>query len=185
MSSTAQGALAGMRAGAGLLSSLLAAPVDSDLLWQVRDHYFATQWERGTPEARRALALLRESEAAREDLERITADLDRLFGEEGCGIVPRESGYRAGVSADEIAALYAHAGVEPSIGLPADHIATELRFVALLPESSRPILTGFIHEHLRLWAPECLGEISLRAGSLFYQGVGALAMDYVESLPAR
>lgn len=185
MSPTAQGALAGMRAGAGLLSSLLAAPPDSDLLWQVRDHYFATQWERTTPEALRGLALLRESATAREDPERVDTDHERLFGEEGCGIIPRESAYRAGVTEEDIAAVYARAGVEISSGLPADHIASELQFVARLPESARQTLTGFIHEHLRLWAPECLGEISLRAGSLFFQGVGALAMDYVESLPAR
>ena len=185
MSSTVQGATAGMRASAGLLSALLAGPVDADLLWQVRDPYFASQWGRATPEARRGLALLRESAAAGERPERLLADHERLFGEEGCGIEARESAYRPGVTAQEIAAIYARAEVDVPPELPADHLASQLRFVARLPESARATLTGFVHVHLRQWAPECLGEISLRAGSLFYQGVGALAMDYVESLPAR
>ncbi len=185
MSSTAQGAMAGMRASAQLLSSLVAEPVDSGLLWQVRDQYFTRQWERHSPEAQRGLALLRESAVAREDLERLEADFHRLFGEDGCGIVPCESAYRAGVTAGELAAVYARAGIDLPADLPADHLAAELRFVARLPESARTTLTEFTHEHLRLWAPECFGEISLRAGSLFYQGVGALGMDYIESLPVR
>ncbi|MGM0385006.1 MAG: TorD/DmsD family molecular chaperone [Actinomycetota bacterium] len=185
MPSTAQGAMAGMRAGAQLLSSLIAGPVDSGLLWQVRDQYFTRQWERHSPEAQRGLALLRESAVAREDLERLGADFHRLFGEDGCGIVARESAYRPGVTAEQLAALYDHAGIDVPADLPADHLAAELQFVARLPESARTTLADFTHEHLRMWAPECFGEISLRAGSLFYQGVGALGMDYIESLPVR
>lgn len=159
--------------------------MDADLLWQVRDQYFTQQWERTTNEARRGLALLRESAAAREDLERVTADFTRLFGEDGCRIVPRESAYRPGVTEGELAAIYARAGVDVPSDLPADHLASELLFVARLPVSARATLTEFTHEHLRRWGPECLGEVALRAGSLFYQGVGALGMDYIEALPVR
>lgn len=182
MSSTAQPAMAGMRAGAQLLSALIAAPVDADLLWQVRDQYFARQWERSTAEARRGLALLRESASAREDAERLAAEFTRLFGAEGCRIVPRESAYRTDVTAQDVATAYAAFGVDPPVDLPADHLASELLVLARLDPAHA---AAFTYGHLRHWASECFGEIALRAGSLFYQGVGTLGMDYIESLPVR
>ena len=171
-----------------LLSSLLEAPVDAVTLSQVRDPGFATQWERTSPEARRGLALLVESAAAGEDLERLAADFTRLFDGEECRIIPRESAYRPETDLDSLAAAYNRMGFVVPAGLALDHIATEPRFAAGLPETApRPdrALASFAHDHLRVWASECLAEISLRAGSLFYQGVGTLGMDYVESLPTR
>lgn len=182
MSSTAHEATSAILAHAAVLSSLVAGPVDADLAGKVRDPHFAQQWERTTPEALRGLALLRESTAAREDVDRLLADYSRLFGAEGCGIVACESAYLPGVTAADLEELYSRTGMSTSTGLPADHLATELRFVAWMDPSALP---DFMRHHLGRWATACFGEIALRAGSLFYQGVGVLGMDYVESLPDR
>jgi len=188
MSSTAMHATAGLCARAALLSSLLSAPADPATLCQVRDDAFAGQWERSSPEARRGLALLRESANAQEDEERLAADFTRLFEGEERRIDPRESAYRPEADLVELAATYEAAGFAAPFELPLDHLATELLFAARLPDAApRPAraLAGFAHAHLRLWASECLAEVSLRASSLFYQGVGTLGMDYIESLPTR
>lgn len=188
MTSTAAHATDVLCARAMLLSTLLEGPVDALTLSQVREPEFAASWERTTPEARRGLALLRESAAAAEDLERLAADFARLFEGEECRVIPREAVYRPETDLAALAAVYAKAGFAVPEGLPVDHIATELRFAALLPgAASRPdrALATFTHDHLRVWASECLAEVSLRAGSLFYQGVGTLGMDYIESLPTR
>jgi len=188
MTSTASPATDVLCAHALLLSTLLAAPVDEDTLDRVRDPGFALHWERATREARRGLALLVESAAAGEGIARIAADFARLFEGDECRVVPRESVYRPETDLEALAAIYSRAGFVVPEGLPLDHIATELRFAALLPVlAARPDreFPRFAHDHLRGWGSECLAEISLRAGSLFYQGVGTLGMDYVESLPTR
>ncbi len=178
----------GLCGRAMLLSSLLAHPIEAEQLWQVRDDYFADHWGRSTPEAQRGLALMRESASAREDVAKLAADFDRLFGGPTPRVVPRESTYRSDITAQTLEVVYLTAGVSLTMDQPADHIATELAFVAQLPISSATparTLAEFTREHLRTWAPVCLAEISMRAGSLLYQGVGALAMDYIESLPTH
>lgn len=178
----------GLSGRAMLLSTLLAHPIENDQLWQVRDENFGLQWDRTTPEATRALALLRESAAAREDSAKLRSDFERLFVGAPPRINPRESAYRREIDPEVIRAIYDDAGVSVPWDLPADHIACELAYVAQLPlisPSPTHHMTVFARDHLRSWAPVCLAEVSLRAGSLLYQGVGALAMDYIESLPTH
>lgn len=178
----------GLCGRAMVLSSLLARPIETEQLWQVRDDYFASQWDRTTAEATRGLALLRESAAAREDIGKLAADFERLFVGAPPRIIPRESAYRPEVTPEDISEIYKNAGVTIPGELPSDHIASELAFVAQLPMVSPTptrLLAQFAHDHLRSWAPVCLAEISMRAGTLFYQGVGALAMDYIESIPSH
>ncbi|MDN5559257.1 MAG: molecular chaperone TorD family protein [Ruaniaceae bacterium] len=178
----------GLSGRAMLLSTLLAHPIENDQLWQIRDESFGIQWDRNTPEARRAIALLRESATARENDAKLAADFERLFAGAPPRIIPRESAYVPGVDPDELHRLYDDAGVSIPWALPPDHIACELAYVAQLPlvsPSPTRSMTAFVRDHLRTWAPLCLGEISLRAGSLLYQGIGALAMDYIESIPAH
>lgn len=174
----------GMAARASLLAALVGRPVDVNLLWQVRDDYFCTQWARTTPEAERGLALLRESASARETAERLNADRERLFGPEGR--ISLTESCRTGQESGHLADYYAAYGFASFDGLPADHLATELRFLAHLASSGQEQeLPGFAREHLRPWAAECFAEISFRAGSLYFQGIGALGMDFIESLAVR
>lgn len=178
----------GLSGRAMLLSTLLAHPIDNDQLWHVRDESFGNQWDRGTPEASRALALMRESAAAREDTTKLHADFERLFAGTPPRIDPRESAYLPDVTPASLRLLYEESGVSVPSDLPPDHIACELAYVAQLPlvspSPSQP-MTAFARAHLRVWAPVCLAEVSMRAGSLLYQGIGALAMDYIESLPTH
>lgn len=178
----------GLSGRAMLLSTLLAHPIDNDQLWQIRDENFGSQWDRESAEATRALALLRESSAAREDIAKLKADFDRLFVGAPPRVNPRESAYRSDADPEKLRALYDDAGISMPWELPADHIACELAYVGQLPlvsPSPTQKMTDFARDHLRTWAPVCLAEISMRAGSLLYQGVGALAMDYIESLPTH
>lgn len=174
----------GMAARATLLAALVGRPVDPNLLWQVRDDYFCNQWGRSTPEASRGLALLRESAAARETPERLNADFERLFGAEGRIDLTESS--RTGVDPDHLEAYYGAFGFEEFDGLSVDHLSTELRFLTHLAGNGHEReLPEFTREHLRPWASECFAEISFRAGSLYYQGIGALGMDFIESLAVR
>lgn len=171
-----------------MISTLLARPVEAGTLWQVRDEVFASQWMRDTPEASRGLALLRESAAARESVERLTVDFERLFTGSERRIDPVESAYVPDVSAADLELVYGEVGYRPIPDLPADHIANELGYfsqLTVLTSTPQHHLAHFAREHLRPWAAECLAEISLTAASLFYQGVGAVGMDFVESLPTR
>ncbi|SNU01579.1 chaperone TorD involved in molybdoenzyme TorA maturation [Ruaniaceae bacterium KH17] len=180
--------LSGLSGRATLLSTLLAHPIDSDQMWQIRGESFGGQWDRTSPEATRALALLRESAAAREDLARIAGDYQRLFGGDPPRIDPRESAYNPDVDPEELRALYVTSGASMPWELEPDHISSELAYLAQLPLISANAthdMTAFARDHLRSWAPVCLAEMSLRAGSLLYQGVGALAMDFIESLPVH
>lgn len=178
----------GLSGRAMLLSTLLARPIENDQLWQIRGESFGSQWDRDTPEAQRGLALLRESAAAREDRAKLAADFERLFVGAPPRINPRESAYLPGADPEALRRLYEDAGVSMSWELAPDHIACELAYLGQLPlisPSPTRQMTQFTHDHLRAWAPLCLGEISLRAGSLLYQGIGALGMDYIESIPAH
>lgn len=180
--------MAGLCARATLLSGLVASPAQADTLWQVRGDVFASQWGRTSDEALRGLALLRESASARETPERLSQDFERLFEGEEPRIVPRESHYVDGVDVDALAEQYERAGYTGVHRLPADHLANELGFfsqLALVSPSPEQQLNGFARDHLRVWGAECLAEISMAAASLFYQGVGAIGMDFVETLPAR
>ena len=175
---------AGLTARATLLAALVGRPVDTNLLWQVRDDYFGTQWARSTPEAKRGLALLRESAAVRETVERLNHDYERLFGPEGR--IRLEESVHTGLNPRHLEAYYGAFGFERFDGLAPDHLATELRFLAhLAGVGNETELPAFTREHLRPWAPECFAEITMRAGSLYYQGVGALGMDFIESLAVR
>lgn len=187
MTTTTPASAAGLCARAALLSGILARPVNGALLWQVRDEVFASQWSRDTPEALRGVGLLHESATARESAERINADFARLFVGPEARVEPCESRFREADVA-ELEALYASVGFQAHEQLPADHLANELAFfsqLTMLSDNPERQLTEFARNHLRPWAGECLAEISLRAATLFYQGIGAIGMDYIESLPTR
>lgn len=178
----------GLYTRAALLSKLLAHPARPGTLWQVRDEVFAAEWMRETPEALRGLALLRESGAANETEERLSTDFERIFGGDVPRVVPLESTYRPGVSARDLARIYEESGFHQLSGLPADHLANELGYFSALggiSASPEEHLTSFAREHLRPWAGACLAEISQSAATMFYQGVGAIGMDFIESLPTR
>ncbi len=178
----------GLYTRAALLSKLLARPARPGTLWQVRDGVFADEWMRETPEALRGLALLRESGAANETEERLGADFERIFAGDAPRVLPLESSYRPGVSAGDLLGIYEDLGFHQLTGLPADHLANELGYFAalgVLAASPEEHLTSFAREHLRPWAGACLAEISQSAATMFYQGVGAIGMDFIESLPTR
>lgn len=180
--------ITGLCARATLLSGLVAKPAQAETLWQVRSDVFESQWSRSSDEALRGLALLRESAAARETPERIAADFERLFGGEEPRVVPLESAHVSGLDVAALERDYAAAGFTGLPDLSADHLASELAFFshsALVSPSPEADLNTFARDHLRRWAAECLAEISMAAASLFYQGVGAIGMDFIESLPTR
>nr|NLD39962.1 hypothetical protein [Actinomycetales bacterium] len=188
MTTATPSAASGLCARAALLSSLLAHPVDAGTLWQVRDELFASQWLRDTPEASRGLALLRESASAREGVERLAGDFDRLFVGAGARVVPRESHYRSAMTGGMLEGVYSELGFTAPQALPGDHLASELGFfsqLTVLTPAPEQHLANFARDHLRPWAAECFAEISLTAATLFYQGVGAIGMDFVESLRTR
>ncbi|HHW84405.1 MAG TPA: hypothetical protein GX743_11460 [Actinomycetales bacterium] len=188
MTTTTPNAASGLCARAALLSTLLSHPVEAGTLWQVRDELFASQWLRDTPEAVRGLALLRESASAREGVERLAMDFQRLFTGPDARVVPLESAYRPEVKPSQLSAMYEQMGFTQPDSLPADHLASELGFFSQLPvltPSPAQHLADFAREHLRPWAAECFAEVSMTAATLFFQGVGAIGMDFVESLPMR
>lgn len=180
--------MTGLCSRATVLSSLLARPAEDPLLWQVRNDHFSTQWGAASAAGERGLALLRESATAREDVERLAHDFDRLFSGEHPRLRPCQSAYRCDCTAAALAEAYRASGISVMDSLPADHVANELYYVSqfhlMLNSDAGSVLRRFTLEHLK-WAGELFGELSLRAGSLFYQGVGLLGMDYIESLPAR
>lgn len=188
MIETSPTATSGLFARAALLSELLAAPASAENLTLLRAETFPAQWARNTVEAARGLGLITESGAAHESVERVAADYKRLFVGPGRRIVALASAYAPHLQAADLEAVYAELGFQPIPALPAHHLANELAFFArltVLSPAPEQLLTTFAREHLRPWAGECLAEISLRAATLFYQGVGAIGMDFIESLPTR
>lgn len=183
---TGPATVSGLCSRATVLASLLSRPVEDPLLWQVRDEYFASQWGPASAYGQRGLALLRESAAAREDVERLARDFERLFGGDHPRLQACQSTHEAGVTATQLETLYRSRGVNVIEHLPADHLANELYYASQLHlvTDAEALLRSFTLEHLK-WAGQFFAEIALRAGSLFYQGVGALGVDYIESAPAR
>lgn len=119
-------------------------------------------------------------------------------------LAPYESVYRSEAHAlwqepsQAVAALYAAEGLAPQAGFtePPDHIALELAYFGYLCRQSHEAASAgdvaaaqawlakqaaFLAVHLLPWAPHFCRDLEAMTRSAFYQGVAALALDFLEA----
>ncbi len=127
---------------------------------------------------------------AQVDYARLLGSARRQDGPEPFESMVRE-GRLFGAAAEEVAGLYAHAGFRELTNLdwPADHVSTELRFIALLSYEESTALSSndkvrartlvehqleFLRCHLLTWLPQFCDELAAMATSPLYHAVPAL-----------
>lgn len=133
-----------------------------------------------------------------DDSSEIAADFTRLFiaDEEYLKAPPyasyylESSGETFTQESDELSKLYASLNFTPTLypHEPCDHLASELEFLALLLKqnianpSPSALLLSFLEYRLTPWSNECLAYLQKNALTPFYQGVGYLTQDLLETL---
>ncbi|GEM_PF-115187 len=202
--------LDGLAAAATVLSRLLLAAPDAEVLAATRDPEMLADWPLPPGEVTsRGLALLEASAERGEDARVVRRDHARLFvGPDTLRAPPYESVHR---SADglvfedqtlQVRAFYARFDLSaPRVGRdPDDHIGLELSFVAALAtraldameagdEDARrqtvAALREFLDRHLLAWGPDLMILIGERAETAFYRGVSALGFAALEHTADR
>lgn len=184
-----------------VISRLLLAPPDGDVLAQLRDQEQLAHWP--TPEgAQEGLALLAGStDSARE----VKIDHQRLLGTAGPARAnPFESVHRSqeGLKFEaetmQVRAAYRDLGLQaPRLNKePDDHIGLELEFLATAYlraaerlDAGEPaddvlaVAARFNRDHLQQWAPRFFDLVIERAETAFYRGVGHLGRAVLPLLP--
>lgn len=141
-----------------------------------------------------------DDEQARIDL---AADYNRLFLGMGPQPVPpyesvytSEEGLLMQDARDEVVRAYQAAGLEvgKDFGLPEDHLALELEFMASLAQRAAAAFEAgeaeqawqlvadsraFLTDHLAVWVPAFSADVAARARTTFYEGLAALAREQV------
>lgn len=191
--------LDGIAAATTILSRLLLAPPEPDLLEQMRTPDLLADWPLPRDAfTERGCELLTASVAAHEDSAAVRRDFNRLFvGPDVLLAAPYESVHRSidglvfGEHTRQVRAHYAGVGLAaPRQGRePDDHVGLEFAFVATLAsqaldaaeagstdDRARTLdhLATFLSEHLLVWAPDLMRLIGERADTAFYRGVSAL-----------
>jgi TorA maturation chaperone TorD len=189
-------------ASCAVLARALLAPVDAALLAMLRRPDMLWSWPIPVTVAStgRGLRLLRHSAATHESVEDIAADYQRLFVGPGPMLAPPYESVYLGRDrllfeepTRQVRAAYARFGlVAPNLNAePDDHLGLEFDFAARLctaaldaddrgDETSVGNLAGaladFAQQHLQRWGPICLGLITDRAETAFYQGLSHLGL---------
>lgn len=202
--------LDGLAAAATILSRLLLAAPDAEVLDATRDPVMLADWPLPSGEiATRGLDLLATSRERGEDAAAVKRDHARLFiGPDTLRAAPYESVHRSTdglvFEAETMAvrAFYARFGLESArLGRePDDHIGLEFAFVAELAtraldaieagddgERSRVLdaMREFLEAHLLVWGPDLMVMVGERAETAYYQGVSALGFGTLEHAAAR
>jgi putative dimethyl sulfoxide reductase chaperone len=124
-------------------------------------------------------------------LEQWQAEHTRLFinGYPKTPCAPFESIYRhgrmEGPACDELARLYANAGVSASDDLPADYLGTMLEFAALLIEQGTPeadlLLKTLQDKHLLGWLPQFNRRLLQEARLNLYRSLGERLQKWISA----
>ena len=143
-----------------------------------------------------------------DSLTALAADYARVFLGAGAGkgssaAYPYESVYTSPKrimmqeARDQMAAIYAARGLgkdEKTAGLPEDHLALQLEFMAVLCHEAKNALAAkredgfvsglqdqldFLDRHLLNWVPLFCADIGRHAESAFYQGIGKITNGFV------
>lgn len=181
------------------LSRLYLLEVDGPLLAKLRVMDFPTDC--GNTELDEGYRMLEKALAALSngDLDELAADYARVFlaagVAEGGGAFPYESVYTSrsrSVRADargQVAAAYRAEGVtlvEEMPGVPEDHIAVELDFMASLcgsaliePEYLEKQIF-FAKDHILNWVPRFAQDVGKYAGTDFYRALGKITAGFLQ-----
>jgi TorA maturation chaperone TorD len=120
-----------------------------------------------------------------ETAEEISRDFERLFSYPEGKLPPIESFFLTlenTLSADEVAGLYAKAGltIETEFELIPDHLYLELLFMSYLIETNKYELQKiFLAEHLLNWVPDYCDELIKEAKTVFYREVAEITRDFL------
>jgi TorA maturation chaperone TorD len=140
-------------------------------------------------------------------IEQLAVEYARLFGglRAGYGLAPpfeslQDEAAEAASVAMGVARCYTDAGLEVTApGVPADHLGSELRFMALLchremqarqagdaKEAMRALVQqrDFIETHLGRWAPQRWALTAEAARHEFYRALAAMALELMLEDPA-
>lgn len=191
-----------------LLSRVLGAPADADLLSQLGQPGVLDSWPMERDDATvRGLALLAEALAEPPGLDDLAMDYQLLFvGPGHPRAVPYESVYRSKEhllfeeQTFEVRNAYREFGLEaPALNRePDDHIALELSFLAhvctraldameagddLALDRCLAAEQAFLADHLLQFGPQCLQWMAERAETGFYRGIAALGSGVLAQAP--
>ena len=192
-----------------VLSRLFLAPPDAQALDRLRDPSLLAGWPLPSATAEEGISRLVASAAAGETAEDVRADHTALFVGPGMRAVPYESVHRSvekllfEQQTLEVRALYARLGLAaPRLNRePDDHIGLELEFVAQCcfqglsaleaAEADQlaqvlALLEEFAADHLLVWGPDLMHQVTEGAATRFYAGVGRLgaaALGSLETVP--
>lgn len=143
-----------------------------------------------------------------DSLTALAADYARVFLGAGAGkgssaAYPYESVYTSPKrimmqeARDQMSAIYAARGLgqdEKTTGLPEDHLALQLEFMAVLCHEAKNALAAqnqaafaaglrdqmdFLDRHLLNWIPMFCADVGRHAESAFYQGIGKITNGFV------
>ena len=140
-------------------------------------------------------------------IERLAVEHTRLFGglRAGCGLPPpletmRHDGSAAPETVAAIDNFYSDTGFNLTLqGVPADHLGTELRFMALLCHREMQAWQGgrtaeakralgrqrdFMQHHLGRWAPRYWRLAAADSQHHFYRAAAMIALDAASASPA-
>jgi putative dimethyl sulfoxide reductase chaperone len=191
-------------AASHVLSRLLLAPPDGELLAATRDPRLLADWPLPSEEATLGTGLLASS-AETEDGPSVRRDHLRLFvGPDRLPAPPYESVYRSAdrlvfdVETFRVRSVYSRHGLAaPQLDRePDDHAGLELSFVLVLSTRAMDAsdvgdvasagclaheLRTFLAEHLLVWGPQFAERVVQHARTEYYTGVGWLLQGYLDS----
>lgn len=191
-----------------LLGRVYQTEVDGPLLEQMKSMSFPCECcETELAEGYRCLQHYLELSGG-DSLTVLAADYARVFLGAGAGkgssaAYPYESVYTSPKrimmqeARDQMAAIYAARGLgldEKTAGLPEDHLALQLEYMAVLCQEAKNALAAqnqtaiaaglqeqrdFLDRHLLNWVPQFCMDVGRHAESAFYQGIGKITNGFV------
>lgn len=173
---------------ASTLARLLAAPPDRPLLREVASMTVCAPHDR-LASAMQRVAIL----AASSDVDSCREEFFRLFvNPTGALILPWESTWTefppklSGRAHVDALRFYARAGFRARRSSePADHIATELAFVALLAHTrQKQLLAEFWSAHVLRWMPSFARKLKIEAREPLYAAVADLLLASATPVPS-
>jgi TorA maturation chaperone TorD len=170
------------------LARLLADPPDGELLHEVARLTVCAPHDRLATAVQRVAIL-----AASADVEACRAEYHRLFVSPGGALIlPWESTWTeippklSGEPHADALRFYARAGFHPrNVHDPADHIATELTFVAVLAQRrEKRLLAEFWSAHVLPWMPAFARRLQLETREPLYAAVAGLLLASATPIPS-